>query len=62
MRERHCEGLGVHHSSDIFILNHENNMFSQGVLGEESSIQLLRTVIYVIGMHCALWGGVEHTT
>ena len=36
-------------------------MFNQGILGDENPMQLLRTMIYMMGMHCALRGGVEHS-
>ena len=60
MKERHAQGLGVRKSSEIISLNHEDKLFQSGILGEESPLQLLRTVIYMLGMHCALRGGVEH--
>ena len=61
MKERHGSGLGVRKSSDIITLDHENKMFNQGVLGDENAEQLLRTVIYMVGLHCALRGGIEHS-
>ena len=60
MKQRHSEGLGVRRSSDIISLDNENSLFGQGVLGDENPLQLLRTMIYIIGMHCALRGGIEH--
>ena len=35
-------------------------MFNQGVLGDSNPLQLLCIVIYMLGLHCALRGGVEH--
>ena len=61
MKERHGAGLGVRRSSEIITLEHEDKLFSQSVLGEENPLQLLRTIIYMLGMHCALRGGVEHS-
>ena len=60
MKERHATGLGVCQSSKIITLDHENKMFNQGILGESNPQQLLDTMIYMIGMHCALRGGLEH--
>ena len=60
MKERHAMGLGVWQSSDIISLKHEDELFRKGILGDESPMQLLRTVVYMIGLHCALRGGVEH--
>ena len=59
MKERHSAGLGVRKSSDIISLEHKSKMFNLGILGDSSPIQLLRTVIYMIGMHCALRGGLN---
>ena len=48
-------------SAEVISLQHENKMFEEGVLGDDTPIKLLRTVIYMIGMHCALRGGVENS-
>ena len=34
-------------------------LFAKGALGEDSPLQLLRTVVYILGLHCALRGGKE---
>ena len=60
MKECHAMGLGVRKSSEIITLDDETKMFEQGILGEESPEQLLNTMIYMVGMHCALRGGLEH--
>ena len=60
MKERHSIGLGVRKSSDIITLSQEDKLFNSGVLGDHGPLQLLRTVVYMIGLHCALRGGVEH--
>ena len=60
MKERHSQGLGVRKSSDIITIDHENKLFNKGLLGDENPEQLLRTVIYMIGLHCVLRGGNEH--
>ena len=60
MKERTALGLGVRQSSDIISLAHEDILFASESLGEDTPIQLLRTVIYMIGIHCALRGDVEH--
>ena len=61
MKERHSMGLGVRTSAEVISLQQENLMFESGVLGEDTPIKLLRTVIYMVGLHCALRGGVEHS-
>ena len=60
MKEHHSAGLGVRKSSDIISLEHEDKLFASGILGESSAFQLLRTIIYMMGMHCALRGGAEY--
>ena len=62
MKERHAMGLGVRNSAEVISLEHKNSMFESGVLGEDTPVKLLRTVIYMIGLHCALRGGLEHST
>ena len=57
MKEHHSMGLGVRKSSCIISLENETKMFNQGILSEDDPLQLLRTVIYMIGMHFALRGG-----
>ena len=47
-------------TSDMISLRHEDKLFGEGILGEENPMQLLRTTMYIIGLHCALRGGVEH--
>ena len=60
MKERHAMGLGVKKSACVISLEHENKLFESGQLGDDEPLKLLRTVMYMIGMHCALRGGVEH--
>ena len=61
MKERTAEGLGSRQSSAIIAMKDENTMFNMGVLGDENAQQLLDTVIYMLGLHLALRGGVEHS-
>ena len=60
MREHHSAGLGVRRSSNIITLDSEDKLFNKGILGEDTPEKLLKTVIYMISMHCALRGGAEH--
>ena len=60
MRERTAMGLGVKKSSDIITLENEDKLFQCGQLGDGDPQQLLNTVIYMVGLHFALRGGVEH--
>ena len=52
--------LGVRKSADVISLSHEDKLFNLGTLGEGSPLQLLKTVIYMLGLHFALCGGIEH--
>ena len=60
MRERTAAGLGVKKLSEVISLRQKDVLFSSGQLGEGSPQQLLNTVIYMVGLHCVLRGGVEH--
>ena len=60
MKERTAQGLGIKQSSSVISLTHEVTMFDKGALGEENPEQLLRTVVYMLGLHLALRGGMEH--
>ena len=60
MKERTALGLGQRVSSEIISLDHEDKLFNSGCLGDSEPQQLLYTVIYMMGMHLALRGGVEH--
>ena len=60
MKERHAMGLGVKISSEVISLNHEDSLFGKGILGDDTPLKLLNTVIYMMGMHCALRGGIEY--
>ena len=60
MKERHAMGLGVKKSSSVISLGQEKELFAKGLLGVECPEKLLRTVIYMLGLHLALHGGVEH--
>ena len=60
MKERHAMGLGVRKSAEIVSLDNETRLFGMGQLGEDDPSKLLRTVIYMVGLHCALRGGAEH--
>ena len=61
MRERTAAGLGTRISSDVISLGMEDKLFFQGILGEDTPEKLLKTLIYMLGLHLALRGGVEHT-
>ena len=53
-------GLGLKQSSNVISLKSEEKLFECGELGEGNPQQLLNTVVYMVGLHFALRGGVEH--
>ena len=61
MKERYAQGLGVRKSCSVITLDIENKLFEANALGEDTPEKLLKTVIYMLGLHLALRGGVEHT-
>ena len=63
MKERHSMGLGVRKSAEVIPMQNEVKMFDDGILWEDTPEKLLKTMVYVIDMHCALIcgeGGAEH--
>ena len=52
-------GLGIRQSSSVISISHEDNMFHRKVSGKSDQEQLLRTIIYMLGLHLALRGGVK---
>ena len=60
MKEHTAQGLGMRNLSNVISLKHEDMMFWCGALGDENPSQLLHTVIYMMGLHLALCGRVEH--
>ena len=60
MKERTVQGLDLRRSSEVISLSQEGLLFNSGALGDSEPLQLLHTVIYMMGLHLALRGGVEH--
>ena len=60
MKQHHSQGLGMRKTSDVISLKHEDKLFTDGILGNDNPMKLLHTTMYMIGLHCALRGGVEH--
>ena len=38
----------------------ESKMWANGILGSKDPKQLIHTIVYMLGLHFALWAGVEH--
>ena len=60
MKERTKQGLARKTQSEIISFAVEELLWEKGVLGEDNPEQLLWTVLYLIGLCCALRGGSEH--
>ena len=60
MKQISAMGLGIRKSSNIISLDHEDKMFYHGAFGEHNPETLLRTIIYMMGLHLALHSGVKH--
>ena len=60
MKQRTAEGLGARLSSSVISLAQEDTLYFKGILGEEDPSKLLKTVIYLLGLHLAFRGGVKH--
>ncbi len=41
-------------------MSEEDSMWQKGVLGEDTPEKLRNTVMYLVGLTCALHGGQEH--
>ena len=57
MKNRTRAGLGEVKKAGIISFAMEEILWAKGVLGEDTPIQLLFTVFYLLGLHCALRGG-----
>ena len=61
MKIRTANGIGIRvKKADIISKTDEDIMWSKGVLGTDSPEQILFTVLYVVGLNCALQAGKEH--
>ena len=61
MKKLTSEGVGITvRKADIISKTDEDILWNRGVLGTENPEQLLHTVLYFVGLHCALRAGKEH--
>ena len=61
MKERTSAGLGNQvKKADIVEFEDENSLWTNGILGSHNPQVLLNTVVYMLGLHCALRAGKEH--
>ncbi len=57
MKERAALGLGKRKSSSPISVSEENILWEKGMLGTDSPDTLCDTVLFLLGLHLALWGG-----
>ncbi len=60
MKARCTANLGTVSKARPISFEDENRMWESGALGEDSPDKLRNTVMFLIGMSCALRGGEEH--
>ena len=61
MKSRTSDGLGIHvRQADVLSFSQEDILWGSGQLGSSNPIQLLNTVVFTLGMACALRAGKEH--
>ena len=60
MKQRTASGIGITvKKADIISKTDEDILWNCGILGSEYPEQLLHTVLYLVGLHCALRAGKE---
>ena len=61
MKSRHESGIGHKvRQAEILSLSDEEILWSMGLLGSSNPQVLLNTLVYLLGLHCALRAGKEH--
>ncbi len=61
MKKRTREGLACPvKQADVITEDQENQLWTMGILGKDKPLQLLRTVLYLLGINLALRAGQEH--
>ena len=61
MKERASRQLGTtHKQAQVISMNYENELWSKGVLGEDTPDKLCSTVLFLLGINLALRAGDEH--
>ena len=61
MKEQVANGVGITvKKADIISVVDEDFLWENGILGSENPEQLLETVLYLVGLNCALRAGKEH--
>ena len=58
----HCQqGVGnTVHQAEVLSFDDEELLWSKGILSIDNSKKLLKTLVFVLDMHCALRAGNEH--
>ena len=56
----HGGNVAKRKKADIITLADENMMWAKDILGSSNPKQLVHTLLYMFGVHFALWASVEH--
>ena len=61
MQERAMSGVGTTcHQAQVISLETESKMWEDSILGEDTPDKLRDTILYIVGVNCALRAGDEH--
>ena len=61
MKERALQNIGmVPKQANLLTMNYEDELWKQGLLGEDTPEKLRDTVMFLVGIHCSLRAGDEH--
>ena len=60
MKEHTAKGLAKKKQAEVISFAIEELLWEKSVLGEETPLQLLWTMLFLLGLCCALRGGKEH--
>ena len=61
MQERAAQCIGtIKRQAEVISMEFENNLWETNVLGEDTPDKLRSTVLFLIGVNCALQAGDEH--
>ena len=60
MKQLSWMGCMKPHNKARIIMIEEELLWRSGILGSMAPKQLVETLLYMFGVHCALWAGVEH--
>ena len=61
LKERALQNIGItKHQAQFIPVEFENELWEKGILGEETPEKLRNTVLFLVGINCALHAGDKH--